>query len=511
LASIFSGQVLNWLGLLAAAFESWEGRHIETHENKQAMAPLKHGGSGWLTHAGGALSGPVPLLLRLASILGAGESRRLASYCALAGSLITRYEAARSMLRMPLVLRFRHGCSNVYNPRSLATETSSMIARALMLVAVGGLFTSTLFLLLAIAGVLRFRGKQLPACTAELPPVTLLKPVHGAEPQLRTSLESFFRLDYPKFEIVFGARNLDDPALAIVRELMQAYPQVQVKVVASGEPPWPNAKCWSLVKMAEQASHHYLVISDSDVEVAPDYLRALIPPLLDPDVGCVTTVYRGKPADGFWARLEALGMSVEMTSGVLIADMLEGMKFALGPTMAVRREALDTIGGFSGFADYCSDDFLLGKWIADKGYTIQLSPHVIDHVVLHESMRQSFAHQARWMKSTRYSRPKGHLGMGLTFAMPYGVLGLLAGAASGSAALGATVFAAASLNRVVLSLASGWLALRDPRALAYCWLYPLRDLMGFGFWLHSYFSDQILWRGERYRLETGGRMVKLGT
>jgi len=384
-----------------------------------------------------------------------------------------------------------------------------MIALALMVVALAGLLTSTLYLLLVGLAALRFRRKRLPRGAAQLPPVTLLKPVHGIEPQLRDSLESFFRLDYPQFEIIFGARTPDDPALAIVRELMQIYPQVTVKLVTSGEPPWPNAKCWSLVKMVDEARFEHLVISDSDVEVARDYLRNLIPPLLELGVGCVTTVYRGKPTGGLWARLEALGMSVEMTSGVLVADMLEGMKFALGPTMAVRREALDQIGGFARFADYCSDDFLLGKWVAAAGYQVILSPHVIDHVILHESLRQSLIHQARWMKSTRYSRPKGHLGMALTFATPYGVLGLLAGVASGNVVLGSIVFAAAFLNRMLISIIAGWGAVRDPRSLAHCWLYPIRDLMGFGFWLASYCSDKIRWRGEYYRLEVGGKMVKV--
>ena len=384
-----------------------------------------------------------------------------------------------------------------------------MIVRAMMMVGLAGLLTSTFYLVLVGLATLRFRRKRLPRSAAELPPVTLLKPVHGGEPQLRDSLESFFRLDYPKFEIIFGARTSADPALAVVRELMETYPRVPVKLVTSGEPSWSNAKCWSLAKMVAAARYDHLVISDSDVEVAPDYLRQLIPALLESGVGCVTTVYRGKPTRGLWARLEALGMSVEMTAGVLVADMLEGMKFALGPTMAVRREALQEIGGFAEFANYCSDDFLLGKRIAAAGYKVVLSPHIIDHVILHESLRQSLTHQTRWMKSTRYSRPKGHLGMGLTFSMPYGVLGFLAGAASGRLAIGATILAATFLNRVLLAIVAGWEAVRDQRARDCCWLYPLRDFMGFGFWLVSCFSDQIRWRGERYRLKVGGRMVRI--
>jgi len=391
-----------------------------------------------------------------------------------------------------------------FDPRRLG-----MIARTLLVVALAGLLTSSFYLLLVGLAVIRFRKKRQPCMPAELPPVTLLKPVRGIEPQLRDSLESFFRLDYPRFEIIFGARTADDPALAIVRELIRIHPKVAVKLVTSGEPAWPNAKCWSLMRMVNEASFHHLVISDSDVEVARDYLRHLIPPLVEPGVACVTTVYRGKPADGLWARLEALGMSVEMTSGVLVAEMLEGMKFALGPTMAVRREVLQEIGGFAKFAEYCSDDFLMGKWIAAAGYKVVLSSHVIDHVIRHESLRQSVIHQTRWMKSTRYSRPKGHLGMALTFAMPYGVLGLLAGAVSGKPLLGGIIFAATWLNRVLLSIVAGWGAVHDPRSLYNCWLYPLRDFMGFGFWLASYFSDKIRWRGEHYRLEVGGKMVRI--
>jgi len=384
-----------------------------------------------------------------------------------------------------------------------------MVARAVMMVALAGWLTSTFYLLLVSVAVVRFRRKRLPGRVSQLPPVTLLKPVRGIEPRLRDSLESFFRLDYPQVEIIFGARTDDDPALAIVRELMEIYPQVPVRVVTCGESPWSNAKCWSLAKMIGKARFDHLVISDSDVEVAPNYLQQLIPALLEPGVGCVTTVYRGKPTGGLWALLEALGMSVEMTSGVLVADMLEGMKFALGPTMAVRREVLEQIGGFARFAEYCSDDFMLGQRIAAAGYKVILSPHVIDHVILHESLRQSLAHQTRWMKSTRYSRPMGHLGMALTFAMPYGVLGLVAGTASGRLLPGVMLFAATFLNRALLSIIAGWGALHDPRSLAYCWLYPFRDLMGFGFWVASYFSDRILWRGEHYRLEVGGKMVRI--
>jgi ceramide glucosyltransferase len=386
-----------------------------------------------------------------------------------------------------------------------------MLARVMLVAAAGGLLTSTIFLLLALAGAVRFRQRRraLSAAADYLPAVTVLKPVHGMEPRLRQSLESFFLQDYPAFEIIFGARHVDDEALALARELMRKYPSVRVKIVAVGEPPWPNAKVYSLAKMMAEANHDLLVISDSDVEVQRNYLREVVQPFRDPQVGCVTCLYRGVADGGLWSRLEALGMSVEFVSGVLIADLLEGMKFALGPTMATRKEALEKVGGFGVFADYCADDYLLGNRVAAAGYKVALSGHVIDHIVLNRGLRASVAHQVRWMKSTRYSRPKGHLGSGLTFAVPFGLLGLASGAIMGSWELGATLLAIAFSNRLVQAIAVGWGVVRDRNALRFAWLYPLRDLMGFGFWVASYAGSKIWWRGERYRLEMGGKMVKI--
>ena len=221
----------------------------------------------------------------------------------------------------------------------------------------------------------------------------------------------------------------------------------------------------------------------------------------------VTCLYRGLPTGGLWSKLEALGMSVEMTAGAIVANLLEGMKFALGPTMAIRRDALDAIGGFEPLAEYCADDYVLGREVAESGRKVVMSQHVIDHVVINRSFACSMRHQIRWMKSTRFSRRAGHAGTALTFAMPFGVLGLLAAGALHQWALGVGLFAAAYLNRVVLSIVAGWGVVRDRRALRLAWLYPLRDLMGFVFWCASYSGREIVWRGDWYRLEACGRMV----
>lgn len=385
-----------------------------------------------------------------------------------------------------------------------------MIANILLLFAALGLLTSTAFLFLAIIAAQRFRRAGPPPVApdaAQLPPVSVLKPLHGSEPRLEQNLESFFRQKYPAFELIFGARNAKDAALAVVRSLQAKYPGVKSSVVLSGEPSWPNAKVFALEKMAARAAYDTLVISDSDVCVGENCLAQVVPPFLDSRVGMVTCIYRGVPTGGVWSLLEALGMSVEMSSGVLVAEMLEGMKFALGPLMAVRKDVLEKVGGFGALRDYCADDFVLGQKVDAAGRKVVLSRHVINHVVLNRSAQPSLLHQVRWMKSSRTSRPLGHLGTGLTFAMPFGLLGLAAGALMGNWELGWMLLAVAFLNRISQALMVGWGTVRDPRSLAFCWLYPVRDLLGSLLWCASFLDREIVWRGERYRLAAGGKMV----
>jgi ceramide glucosyltransferase len=384
----------------------------------------------------------------------------------------------------------------------------------LLFVAVIGTISSTVFLgLVLLASVRHLREARRKATAAQaiplsaLPPVTLLKPVHGAEPRLYQNLETFFQQDYPDFEIIFGARSADNPALKTVEELRAKYPNVRTSVVLSGEPQWHNAKVFSLDKMIAATQNSHFIITDSDIRVERDFIRNIIPPLNDPKVGCVTAMYRGVPAPEFWSTIEALGMSVEMPSGVMVADMLEGMKFALGAVMAVRRDALKAIGGIRSTREYYSDDFVLGKLIAEAGYEVVLSPVKVGHVLVSRSFASTFGDQLRWMQSTRHSRPKGHLGTGLTFAMPFGILALMAAGAMGHWNLGWALFAWAWLNRTVQSAVVGGLVIGDRRALWLCWLYPLRDLIGFFTWAGSYASSTFQWRGELYRFTEGGRIV----
>ena len=383
-------------------------------------------------------------------------------------------------------------------------------------VAIFGSFTSTVFFAMVMVAMRRYlRTSRQLACLAEaadlhsLPPVTILKPVHGMEPQLEATLESFFRQDYPNFEIIFGARSRDNAALVVVERLRARYPQVRTQVVISGDPSWPNAKVFSLAKMIASSDNEYLVISDSDVLVGPDFLRNVMPPLLNPKVGLVTCLYQGIPAEGFWSQLEALGMSVEMPAGVMVAGMVEGgMKFALGAAMAVRRDAIEAIGGVRETADFYSDDFVLGHLIAEAGYTVVLSHYKVGHVLAVRSLLRTFGDQLRWLKSTRFSRPWGHVGSGLTYAVPFGLLALLLGLEHHHhwLSIGVALFCLAWLNRTLLAAIVGWGVLRDARSLWLCWLYPLRDLLGFCTWAVSFTGNKFSWRGEPYQFGEDGRI-----
>ncbi|HVC90515.1 MAG TPA: bacteriohopanetetrol glucosamine biosynthesis glycosyltransferase HpnI [Acidobacteriaceae bacterium] len=377
-----------------------------------------------------------------------------------------------------------------------------------------GLLTSTIYTSLAMLAVWRFIRRARRASQAVFePPVSLLKPLHGAEPDLEAHLATFFQQDYPAYEILFCARQLDDAGLVAARRVAARYPQVTVQFLASGEPTVPNAKILSLELMAQAAHHDLLIISDSDVRVDRNYVREVVAPFSDSRVGAVTCLYRGVAGQGgAWSRIEAAAMSIEMSAGVLVADMMEGMKFALGPTMAVRRSCLKEIGGFLPMGEYCADDFLLGSWVAERGHTVVLSRHVIDHVVLHASFWPSMRHQARWMKSTRFSRPKGHLGTALTFSVPFGLLTAVAlrglHLTHGFALAGAALLWSVG-TRMLLALAVSKNVLAEQSAWQSVLLYPVRDLLGIFFWTASYCSRKVLWRNEIYRLEKGGRMRRI--
>ncbi len=374
-----------------------------------------------------------------------------------------------------------------------------------------GLLTSTIFALLALVGLVRFRARREQAASGAFsPPVSLFKPLHGAEPNLEAHLESFFRQDYPEFEILFCARTAGDAGMEIARRVAQRHPQIPTRFLSTGEDTYINAKVSSMELMAAAARHDLWIISDSDVRVTPNYVREVVGPFASEKVGAVTCLYRGVTYGNLWSQLEAAGMSVEMTAGVVTANLLEGMKFALGPTMAVRRRCAERMGGFGVLGPYCSDDFLLGEKVAEQGETVVLSQHVIDHIILNLSFAASVQHQVRWMKSTRFSRPLGHLGTALTFSVPFGLLASVAAMAMHRPETGLVLLAYSVAQRMILAAAMAIFGVEEHHPLRAVLLYPLRDLLGFGCWAASYADSTILWRGRRYRLSRGGLMHAVG-
>lgn len=369
-----------------------------------------------------------------------------------------------------------------------------------------GLLTSTAFSILALAAIRRFtrRRRIVPPMFAE--PVSLFKPLHGDEPNLEAHLETFFQQDYPSYEILFGARVASDEGLLAARRVAARYPHIPVKFVLTGEPWNINAKVCTLELMEKAAAHDIFIVSDSDVRVTPEYIREVAAPFASEKVGAVTCLYRGVAERGIWPSLEATGMSIEMTSGVLVADLMEGMQFTLGPTMAVRRACMREMGGFASMGAYCADDFILGNRVYEAGHEVVLSRHVIDHIVLNHGFMDSQKHQIRWMKSTRFSRPKGHFGTCLTFSVPFGILGFLAANLLRHPLLGVELLGYSVFARLILAAAIGSLVVQEKNLLRTSLLFPFRDLLGFFYWAASYTSSRIVWRNQIYTLTASGLM-----
>jgi ceramide glucosyltransferase len=399
----------------------------------------------------------------------------------------------------------------------------------LLLLGLFGLITSSIFLWMVVVGARRFHQAaivedlRLTEQPAFLPPVSLFKPVHGDEAGLEANLRTFFEQDYlqhaakagaalekdgvSRVEILFCARSRADEGLEIARRVAADYPEITSRFLTSGEPWAANAKVCSLAVMAKVATHDLWVISDSDVRVTPDYLRRVVLPFADDKVGCATCLYRGVVVKGgLWSHLEAVGMTIEMSSGICADSLLEPVRFALGPTMVTHRARVEEVGGFESMADYCADDFVLGNRIAKKGYKVALSGHAIDHMVLQADFVESIKHQVRWMKSTRFSRPKGHLGTSLTYGVLFGVMAWAGALLLGMPWLGWCALLGSVLGRGIQAWIVSRHVVNERRIWTTILLFPLRDLIGPVIWVLSYGSNRIHWRGEIYELVDGGRM-----
>ena len=392
--------------------------------------------------------------------------------------------------------------------RANAENEMILLLRIVFYVALTGSVTSTIYCLMVLIGAVRFarrkrREDRMPL--SFLPPVSVLKPLHGMEPDLEENLRRFFELDYPEYELLFCARHAGDAGLRMAQRIAVEHPEVNARFLTCGEPRFPNAKMWSIAALAQAAKNDVLVTSDADARVTPDYLKRCVQELADPRNELASCLYVGRTTGGLAAQLDAVGKSVEMSGGIFVADMLEaGTRFALGVTMILRRGSFERAGGYEDLGQYYAEDFVLGQRLAMQGYGVRMANYVVRLMVLPQGLRASFRDQLRWMKSTRRSRPAGHLGTGLTYAVPFGVLGLAWGLVSGHWALGGLWVLSACVNRWLMAVVVLW-ALEDEEATKPALIYPLRDLLGFAVWIASYMGDRMQYHGGAYSLGVGGR------
>jgi ceramide glucosyltransferase len=349
----------------------------------------------------------------------------------------------------------------------------------------------------------RRASQQLPGA---LPPVSILKPLKGTDPEIYESFRSHCLQDYREFEIVFGVSEADDPVIAEVERLKREFPERSIKLIVCGENLGANTKVSNLVQMLPACSHEFLIVNDSDIRVDRNYLRRVIAPLLDDKTGMVTCLYHGVAAESLGSRIEAVGISTDFAAGVLVAGELQGIRFGLGSTMALCRSELRKIGGFEPLLNYLADDYELGARIAAQGLAVELSESVVETFLPRYSMGDFFRHQLRWMRTIRESRPAGYLGLVFTFGILWGLVAL----AASRAALWAGVELAVTVGlRIAAAMVVGKRVLRDESVVRSLWLVPIRDLIAPVVWMAGLVGNTIHWRGAIFRLERG-QLVRIG-
>ena len=341
------------------------------------------------------------------------------------------------------------------------------------------------------------RNDLSPASSSFTPPVSILKPIYGLDRETYENYASFCVQDYAEYEILFCVSDEADPAAPVIRKIMQDFPGRAIRLLVGSEPLGVSDKVNKLCRMAREAQHEILIVSDSDVRVDADYLRATVAPFQDAKVGGVTGLYRGLTDGSLAADLEAIGNSTDFAAGVLVAWLFSEVNFMLGATMAVRKTVLAEIGGFESMVDYFSDDYELGNRIAAKKHRVALIPHPVAIVYPQQTMRDAFRHQLRWNLSIRFSRPAGHLGLIFTQGLPLAILAAICAPSIGWAV---AVLAAYIILRRVSAWKIGVAGMKDLNLRNRMELLLLRDAFAFVVWVSSFFPRQILWRGKEFQV-----------
>ena len=328
------------------------------------------------------------------------------------------------------------------------------------------------------------------------PGVSVLKPLHGLDPNMHEAFVSQARQDYPEFEILFGVGEESDPAAREVRRLQAEFPDAAMRLIVGGADT-PNRKAGLLVELARRARHKIWVVNDSDIKVTPSYLAEVVRPLADPRIGVVTCPYRAvaRTTPAAW---EALGIATDFMPSALAAQLVGVREFGFGSTLAFRAADLEAVGGFAAVADYLADDYQLAKRITGLGKRALLSTYTVETALGAGTWRGVWTHQVRWGRTIRVTKGAGHLGLPITHAGAWVLVAI---------GLGAWIPAAALLAvRVGSALVTGWLVLRSTIARRFCWLAPVWDLYALCVWAASYAGREVRWRERVLSIDKEGRI-----
>jgi ceramide glucosyltransferase len=352
------------------------------------------------------------------------------------------------------------------------------------------------YVVATVAALRFFRRRDAASVSSDFtPPISILKPIYGLDRETYENYASFCAQDYPDYEILFCVSDDQDPAIPMIQQLARDFPQRRIHLLIGSELLGVSDKVNKLCRMAREAQHEILAVSDSDVRVEPEYLRAIAAPFRDPAVGAVTCLYRGLTDGSLAANLEAIGNSTDFAAGVLVAWLFAPVNFTLGATMATTKRCLAEIGGFESLVDHFSDDYELGNRIAARGHRVELITFPVSIVYPHQTLADAFRHQLRWNVSIRFSRPAGHLGLIFTQALP---LGLLAAIFAPSAACAISLLLGYLLLRGISAWVVGVYGMRDAGVRRHLELLPLRDAFAFIVWVASFFPQRIRWRGREF-------------
>jgi len=371
-------------------------------------------------------------------------------------------------------------------------------------------FAGSVYAVLCSLAVLYFRSRKLvqPATGfAVLPPVTILKPIHGVEKNQRENLRSACLQDYPEYQVVFCVDRPDDPAIPLLREIQREFGSKRITVIVSGHKKGTNGKVNNLMGGLPHARHDILVISDSDVRLRPDYLRQIVAPLADSEVGCVCTLYKAADAWTWYEKLELLTLNADFMANVVFAHVSGASKFCLGASTALRRSTLEGIGGLEALADYLVEDYEMGRRISKSGKKIWIVPYLVDTTVDLRNPSQWWNHQVYWDQNTRAARPLAFFATAIIRSTPFA---LLFAVARRFDPFGFGVLAAVLLIRLVsvgVILARGFCDREGLKSLA---LLPLRDLAALVSWLLAFTKRTTVWRGSHFALTRDGRLVARG-